>query len=1361
MKILKNNITYTLLTKTILLLIISIWFIQPIYAQLLPTPSPTSNSFANQEVAGCGINHAISKSLEQHPELEAVNREALKVLVKEVDSILTSRMENRLPPQQVMIPVVFHYFYDECAPAGSYELGTPPVYENVRFENAIETLNKDFNGITSTDWYSKKDSYYIDHDATNNPNELYPQRESLISFRLAEKDPYGNPTSGINRIRNNLTYAGVADGKATREIIQWPRNTYLNIYVVEKVDAVNSSGVARYPEQTDNDEKSDGASIARWALDPTYNDGNKKESDGYYKRDGYRYILSHEVGHWLGLRHLWGAKADHNGKAISGFCEIDDFDFYTDLMNDFNTGNEETDLPNQNFNDTPCADDQHANWNTEPYNIFPCSGNDCPDGSIDYNFNIMDYSSWGILFTEGQKDFMETTMVTSLSQRNEIKGNNLNAFPNLAVNPNNEFVTYSNYNDTIAISSVVFSHGSIFFESGLDNGSIDNNVAEIELRGGLRFSNPACSCPFNYPFTLTNDKYSFATPPVEITNITEYDFGTLLPSGLTEEVIITSATTAQLVISGAVSPNLNDYITQFSISNSVLSGSDIDKDLRSKIIKFDFADLIGTMYDNRKYSNVLVGPNASNWTAIFVDFLGTYIYLYYENGEFIIKDAGSVLKDDELVSNQDIKAKILLKGDDIIGDFEVGDVKIDVSDFQSDENFYIGIGTSVCNGDEPLKGWLKLKYDESCNAILISAFGINDKAGKITEPTLLYTPSVINQMEDGSFEGLEIELVKSDPNQKFKSTINSTNILNYVEIGDIVKFVNKNDPLVNGFNKNDLKFEKISDTKFSVTANSNSAFWSDVSKSFAFELMVNQSAFDLVGANLNQAQQYVTVLIEPQKTTEYTEVSKGTSYINSYNDVSLPLKFKDIQAVYDRDKPTIGFNSYNDGVDKGYIFYSNTKYSIDGLCKPGSNELELLSYNASLNLNNFKELSTGSTTSEGGIESNSIYIPSETIINFLNSEKYACFKLSYNCNEYYGWVKFSINDDGSLSDFVIVSSNVSNNILSIGQLPEFCFLTVDRGSLFSKIQNFSVDGVVIPESELESDIYSNFTNLTIPIDLNLENDNQYKLTAENITIYNKYWYAWIDYNRNNYYEENELLFNDYENADEDLDIDVEFPYHLSGSYTFRIMASYRTLNSPLVGCRDLYSGEVEDYTIQFINYCPPNLTITNNLQQGDHKVSNKIQINANSRLSQSRAANLESACIVLEPLIKDDNGNTLGNGSILIEYGSTFCAEAIEACNTPILKQADPVLNQTTFKVFPNPFSQQCNIEYSLNTDAAVTLFVSDITGKVVATLTNGEQQNEGSHKAAFNAKGLSQGIYYCTLIAGEKVETQKMVITK
>jgi len=1394
MKIFTNNGKSILKHKTTLILISFVLFLQSIYAQLVVNPTLLTNesiqsdlrSGANQGFEGCGIRHSLETDLEQNPELSALRRTALKKLVKEVDSISTFRKLNRLPPEPVMIPVVFHYFYDECAPAGSYESGPPEVYENFRFENAIERLNKDFNGLTSSEWHTitQNDPKY-DSIAIPNPQVLYPQTESLISFRLAERDPYGNPTSGINRVIHSSTNSGIADGSTLRKIVQWPRNTYLNIYVVEVVSASGNSGVAMYPENSDEDEKRDGAAIARWALDPAFDDNNKAPTctyvnaegkiveincennctDGdanntaimdcenvaepvytvnnesydinvYYKRDGYSYILSHEVGHWLGLRHLWGAKSDHPGRAIAGYCEIDDFDFYTDLMGEV----EEFDLPNTNFNDTPCADYPHGNWNTQPELIYPCSSDFCINGYIDYNLNIMDYTSWGVLFTEGQKAYMETVMNTSLSQRNEIKGNNVNAFPVLSYDANNNPQSYTNYNDPIAGQSVVFSHGDTFFESILDDGSIDNNVAKIELRGGLTFNNPSNA-----------DDFSFSVPNA----IPNYVSGNGLPEGLNAELIITSPTTAELTISGTASNSSNNYATKFSISNDILSGPNVNEDLRSKIIKFDFKDFKGTIYDNARYSNVLVGPNASKFTAIYLDYLGDYIYLYYEDGKFILKDI-------QLIFTEGDKAKVFSEDDGIEGILQSGEREIDINDLPGEGDFYVGIGIPECgetSTNNQLAGWLKLKYDESCNTMSIKAFGVYALAGRTNEPTLIYTPSIITQEEDGSFKGFEVELIKSEIGQKFVSPIDLSNIT----IGSIVKNTNPNETLNNGFIKSDLKFEQVIDAngqvidnKFLITPNaSNSTFWNDFNRSFAFELTINEDAFNLgsISGGVNQAQHFITVLKAPQGTLEYTEVFKETAFTTYGNDANIPFKFKEIQPTYDTDNLHIGFVSYNDkdpntNTGKGYIYYANAKYRIEGLCKPNSNELELLNYGESINLNNFKELSTGSTTYKGGLEPNSIYMPEEVVNGSLNSEKYACFKLIYNCQEYYGWVKFLINENGSLSNFVVVASNIQDEVLNIGQVPTDCLFDIDEDNTYFNITSILVNNTTIPTDEPGSDLaYTDLKNIVIPIDLANTNQSNFAGVSTISDINFGYWYAWIDYNRDGFFDSNNELILSTATRNS-LNVDVVFDDHLNGSYVIRILGSFHFLKNPLTGCQDFYSGEVKDYTIEFFSACPPNLTITGNLPQVDHKVQNFIKLNSNASLFSSQVSKMQAGYILMEP-------NTT------IEYGSTFCAEAIEDCSSLNLKQAKPVLNKTNFKVFPNPFSEQCNIEYKLDLDTEVTLFVSDITGKVIANLNKGEYQYAGSHHTTFNAKGLAQGIYYCTLIAGDKLETQKMVISK
>jgi hypothetical protein len=63
-----------------------------------------------------------------------------------------------------------------------------------------------------------------------------------------------------------------------------------------------------------------------------------------------------------------------------------------------------------------------------------------------------------------------------------------------------------------------------------------------------------------------------------------------------------------------------------------------------------------------------------------------------------------------------------------------------------------------------------------------------------------------------------------------------------------------------------------------------------------------------------------------------------------------------------------------------------------------------------------------------------------------------------------------------------------------------------------------------------------------------------------------------------------------------------------------------------------------------------------------------------------------------------------------------------------------------------------------------VTLKVYDILGNEIATLVN-EELSAGEYEVEFNTSSFnhlpSSGIYFCTLKAGEFVQTKKMVLIK
>ena len=79
---------------------------------------------------------------------------------------------------------------------------------------------------------------------------------------------------------------------------------------------------------------------------------------------------------------------------------------------------------------------------------------------------------------------------------------------------------------------------------------------------------------------------------------------------------------------------------------------------------------------------------------------------------------------------------------------------------------------------------------------------------------------------------------------------------------------------------------------------------------------------------------------------------------------------------------------------------------------------------------------------------------------------------------------------------------------------------------------------------------------------------------------------------------------------------------------------------------------------------------------------------------------------------------------------------------------------------YPNPFNPVTTISYQLPDDAHVTLVVSDVMGREVATLVNG--QEEAGHKSVrFDASNLASGIYFYRLQAGIFVESRKLMLMK
>ncbi len=82
------------------------------------------------------------------------------------------------------------------------------------------------------------------------------------------------------------------------------------------------------------------------------------------------------------------------------------------------------------------------------------------------------------------------------------------------------------------------------------------------------------------------------------------------------------------------------------------------------------------------------------------------------------------------------------------------------------------------------------------------------------------------------------------------------------------------------------------------------------------------------------------------------------------------------------------------------------------------------------------------------------------------------------------------------------------------------------------------------------------------------------------------------------------------------------------------------------------------------------------------------------------------------------------------------------------------------YQNFPNPFNPTSRIKFSLPKSVFTKLSIYDILGREVKSLIN-QEIYAGYHEIEFNFIGLSSGIYFYRIQAGEFIQTKKMILLK
>jgi hypothetical protein len=260
----------------------------------------------------------------------------------------------------VTIPVVFHIIHN-----GS-PVGTAENIADGQVISQIDVLNEDFRRLEGSNGF--------------NTNPVGADME--INFCLAKQDPDGLLSTGI--VRYEL---GTGEGWSMEEAeviktqTQWNPEKYLNIWVFDQLYGL--AGYAQFPvnsglegiddiEGLPSEANTDGV-----ALGHLYVGSEEKFPEGEY--DETRNLgrsASHEVGHFFGLRHIWGDS--DSCLTATDYCD-----------------------------DTPTA--LEANYGCQ------IGLDSCPGPGSDMIENYMDYTDDACLnvFTEDQKDRMQAVLLNS------------------------------------------------------------------------------------------------------------------------------------------------------------------------------------------------------------------------------------------------------------------------------------------------------------------------------------------------------------------------------------------------------------------------------------------------------------------------------------------------------------------------------------------------------------------------------------------------------------------------------------------------------------------------------------------------------------------------------------------------------------------------------------------------------------------------------------------------------------------------------------------------------------------------------------------------------------------------------------
>lgn len=110
------------------------------------------------------------------------------------------------------------------------------------------------------------------------------------------------------------------------------------------------------------------------------------------------------------------------------------------------------------------------------------------------------------------------------------------------------------------------------------------------------------------------------------------------------------------------------------------------------------------------------------------------------------------------------------------------------------------------------------------------------------------------------------------------------------------------------------------------------------------------------------------------------------------------------------------------------------------------------------------------------------------------------------------------------------------------------------------------------------------------------------------------------------------------------------------------------------------------------------------------------------------------------------------------KYGNNCYVDDINITQVVGVNDINNTVNYIT--VYPNPFSNNTNVEFSIAKTENASFGVYNLIGEKVLSIDE-TAYGTGTHTVTINANDLSQGVYYLNAIVGDQKFTQKLTIVK